>query len=384
MKKLLIALLLTAALATAAFAYNAPLTAAQFESGASAEHADEDAKLYNGTLEITLVNKSAYIDAADENDQIYVLDGRKYVAYFTIPADSFDVVTKFASGLEPTYLAGYKLSLFFNPERIQTVLTKDKNIYSAYNKDGNPVISSGYIDESIIYKSDAAYANYLETNDEDVLASYNDSSKDGTTTAVYSRGSNLGFENLKGVELARWTFTKTDSTDNNWYRTKIYLDFPTDGIANANKVNIHPCINGPVYYYNPGYTGPKFDIVGAMKTDDNKLRFASVYFTGDDYFDSKAEIIEAGVVCYPTALLDDTVLTLETVGAVKIPAIGYYDNSTSGQLVYTGVLGGIESAPDMFITAKSYITYKKDGNTITVYSDPIARSLNTASTETIG
>ena len=56
-----------------------------------------------------------------------------------------------------------------------------------------------------------------------------------------------------------------------------------------------------------------------------------------------------------------------------------YDQE-NGEMIYTGVLTGIEEAPDMYITAKSYIIYKdkETGEEITVYSDPIARCFNDA------
>ena len=187
------------------------------------------------------------------------------------------------------------------------------------------------------------------------------------------------------AEMARWPFAPVDATATDWYRTKINLDYESGNIQGSESATspIYP-VNMDTrgtYYYNANYTGPKFDIVGGMKRADGELRFGSVYFTGDTYFDSQAEIIDAGVVCYPSALLEDKVLTLETEGAIKISATGYYDNTTEGELVYTGVLTGLENAGDMYITAKSYITYKDaNGAEVTVYSDPIARCLNTADT----
>lgn len=375
MKKLLIALALATTLTASAFAYNAPLTAAQFESGAPTDNTD-------GTLQIELVKKSAYLDAVDKDGKVYVWDddADDFQAKFLIPSDAFDVVARFSEVTQA--IAGYDIKLFFNPERIQTLLTEDENIYGLYDSDGD-LVAEG-LSKSIYYKADATYADYLKNNEASVLAAYNNISKDGFTTAVVANGANFPKKDLRENDLARWTFTETDSMDNNWYRTKIYLNYKVGDIANIKGTKVNPSVDGAVYYENPDYTGPKFDIVGGMKKADGELRFGSVYFTGDTYFDTQAEIVEAGIVCYPTALLDDKVLTLETAGAVKIPATGYYDNSTDGELVYTGVLSGLESATDMYITAKSYITYKdKDGSKITVYSDPIARSLGTASTESM-
>lgn len=389
MKKLLIALALATTLTASAFAYNAPLTAAQFESGAPSENYTQKTDINkNGTLEISLETESAYLKAADADGKVYIISGREYIPYFSIPSDAFDVVAKFAENCAPDELRGYTLSLFFNPERIQVLLTENKNIYSGIvNSEGNAITKVAGLNPlttSITYGYQGPYDKYINDNDENMLRAYNETSKYGYLSTVVAQYNAWAFNNLKDCELARWTFTETDSTDNNWYRTKIYLDFKDGDIAANVNDKISPYINGAVYYENPDYTGPKFDIVGGMKKADGELRFGSVYFTGDTYFDNQAEIVEAGIVCYPTALLDDKVLTLETEGAVKIPATGYYDDSTDSELVYTGVLSGLESAVDMYITAKSYITYKDNGgNEITVYSDPIARNLKTASTESM-
>ncbi|MBE6688563.1 MAG: hypothetical protein E7588_04700 [Ruminococcaceae bacterium] len=385
MKKILITLLLVATLAVSAMAFNAPLTAAEFVSKASPEYT-----YTNGLLGIDFVEKSILRQYSDASGNVYTAklafepsvmqNVAKVDKAFAIPSDAFDVKALFRYPAE--FVAGYELRLFFNPEVVELVPLEDQTYETIYvNGDTvqTLVAASGYdvMIDGVQYETNAAYAEYLRattsTEKQKQLDFYNNSSKDGMTTAVAAQASNLN--SVFGVEIARWTFTETDSTNNNWYRTKLNLDFTK--VDDANKNDLYPQIEAPVYYYNPDYTGPKFDIIGGMKKADGALRFGSVYFLGDEYFDNDAEILEAGVVCYPSELLEDKVLTLETEGALKIPATGH-QTLNDKEMTYTGVITGLPE--DMYITAKSYITYKDKttGETVTAYSDPIARKLATA------
>lgn len=374
MKRLFITLLLISTLAVSAMAFNAPLTAAQFNSGASLEHATNDDLLANGTLQI-VEKPSVLLQNADEQGNVYYLDGRA-LKPITIPSDAFDIVAGYVTGKEPTAMAGCVLSLFFNPEIIEYVLTRNFNSYAGlYDSDSQKITVT-----------DALFASILQTEPQgnfaqNLMDAYENASKDGVVSIAAASGADFTFLDLSGKELARWTLAQTNPDNNNWYRTKISLDFAYDGIADVNGNYYSPVVEAPVYYYNTNYDGPAFDIVGGMKKGEGELRFGSVYFIGEDeYFDNRAEIVEAGVVCYPSALLEDKVLTLETKGAVRIPATGYYTKDEK-QMVYTGVLTGLPK--DMYITAKSYIIYKdkETGTEVTVYSDPIARNLKTADTE---
>lgn len=373
------------------FSDSAPVAAAKFASATA-----KDANTY-GTISLEIADTSVFAGLTEyctfDADEGIVRNR------YTVPSTIFDVVLKYK--LKGT-VAGYTLFAFYNPERILPLLTEDATVYEAiYENDGDMgyiVADDPKVGRDTMTDSKAVYMEYLkylgadQEKAEYYLDAYNNSVKDGSVVTVYSSGSNLTTMSLpSGSEIARWVFTETNTSDNNWYRTKLYLDYVDGEVANTTAPR-YPAVSAPVYYYNPGYAGPTFDIVGAMKKeDDSGLRFGSVYFTAANtlnannenaaYFDNSAEIVETGVVCYPSELLGENVLTLKTDGALRIPATGYmtYDQE-NGEMIYTGVLTGIEEAPDMYITAKSYIIYKdkETGEEITVYSDPIARCFNDA------
>ncbi len=350
----------------------APLAAAKF---ASAQNKDADTY---GTINLEIVTS-----ILDGYAEFCTVESSTIRNKYTVPNSVFDVVATFDFVGE---FAGYTIRTFFNPERIVALPTEDASAYQlAYEKStGKP----GYIAAAPsigraahITDSKAVYMAYLENlgtdavKAQDYLDAYTNSLKDGSVTAVVSNGDNWSEMDFDpGVEIARWIFKETNESDNNWYRTKLYIDYENGHIASTT-ANCYPAVSAPVYYYNNGYTGPHFDIVGAMKRNAGEIRFGSVFFKNDVNFWEKGEVLEAGIVCYPTALLGNDILTLETEGALKIAATGYL-TETEDELVYTGVLKGLSSAPDMYITAKSYVTYKVGDETITVYSDPIARSLD--------
>lgn len=364
---------------------NAPLNAIKFPHETQKTVAD-------GQLEIDVVTPSVTF-----GKEVYSLSGLSLGTHFTDQA-AFDAVIKYDTAKIPTNLtaqqgvAAYNLFTFFNPEVVTPILYQDKNIYQLVDASFNSITANiNKISGNVLTDAMSCYMDYINaltdnpSQAETYLNAYNDSYKDGITAVAVSQASDFDatYLYINGYELHRIPFKLTDENNTNWYRTKIYLDYYNGCIANANQNTLSPTVAEPVYFENPNYDGPTFDIIGAMKKADGEIRFGSVYFTGkSDYYDNHAEILEMGIVCYPSMLLGTQPLSLDIEGAVKIPATGYYDKSVEGEIVYTGILSGLQGYENMHITAKSYIRYMDSENVERIaYSDPISRSLNDLTTD---
>lgn len=364
---------------------NAPLNAIKFPYETQKTVAD-------GQLEIDVVTPSVTF-----GKEVYSLSGLFLGTHFTAQA-AFDAVIKYDTSKIPTNstaqqgIAAYNLFTFFNPEVVTPIFYQDKNVYQLVDATLNSITADiNKISENVLTDAMSCYMDYINaltdnpSQAETYLNDYNNSYKDGITAVAVSQPSDFKATELyiNGYELHRIPFKLTDENNTNWYRTKIYLDYYNGCIANANQNTLSPTVTEPVYFENPNYDGPTFDIIGAMKKADGEIRFGSVYFTGNsDYYDNHAEILEMGIVCYPSMLLGTQPLSIDTEGAVKIPATGYYDKSVEGEIVYTGILSGLQGYENMHITAKSYIRYMDSKNVERIaYSDPISRSLNDLTTD---
>ncbi|MBQ9921996.1 MAG: hypothetical protein IJO52_07400 [Clostridia bacterium] len=364
MKKItgiMLVVVLAAVLSVSAFAANAPLTAAEFFANRTIT---EDAST-GGTLQFSIVEP--FLPAIGQEVGPVDAEEGDIVDFVDLDSNVFDVIVK---QTEKFGFSGGKIELFFNPEIIAPVDTYQKTVYDLTLYDDFELTST-------VLKSvtgNQFLTGFLMVTDGS-SQSYDVAYADGETNYVSAKDSGIVANRAPNYELARWPFMIT-AADNNWYRTKLIGSYTSYNLS-AEEL-LYPVVadGGVMYFENEAYTGPKFDIVGAMKRNDGELRFGSVYFSGvDAAHDNETVIVDAGVVLYPTRLLDDTTLTLDTTGAIKISANGYYDDSTD-DIIYTGVLTGLAGYEDMYITARSYVKYNDGEKDVVVYSDPIARSLD--------
>lgn len=388
---MLAVVMLVSVLSVSAFAVNAPLTAAEYFAN---RNVAEDAST-GGTIGFSIADPvlpkaldTEITGASDPSLWTLVSDGSDYAEAVDASANEFDVIAKFDTAKA---YAGYRLAIFYNPEIVRPVQLYNNTVYDINIIDGYDAaelpenltlgVVADYLEDlgGMTYQSlnqttdsSADYTKYLD-GDASAYASWEDQLIDGMTTMVAAGAKNVTVANARKSELARWPFEFV-AADNNWYRTKIVGSY--DQFANATTA-IAPTItdNGVMYIENEAYTGPAFDIVGAMKADEGKLRFGSVYFADGGVHDNETVIVDAGVVLYPSELLDNETLTLDTEGAVVISAAGYYAIN-GDEYTYTGVLTGLAGNEDMYITARSFVKYMDGANEVVVYSDPIARNLN--------
>lgn len=371
MKKSLLFMLTAAMLIFSVAAANAPLTEAQYTNADTKQMTTSD-----GTLQFF---EAEPILPSFEDEEIWTSNlDEDFDFQVDVTENKFDIVSIFSEARKTLY--GFSLDLFFNPERVAPMLLGQNNVYNLYTGDywyvyeELPSTIKHITDGSMLStESSAIYNAYLTTGSDSYLTSYNASLDDGHTTALWV-SSPIEPAKMGTKELMRWPFKLTDTSDN-WYRTKITGNYSE--IENG-EAQIYPALDNVVYYYNENYTGPTFDILGAEMRNEGELRFKSVYFTGlNEEHDNRTRIVDAGLVLYPTALLDDKVLDINTEGAITIPTTGYLEKK-SGNIIYSAVLTGLEGYEEMDITAKAYVTYKPAGSSeaVTVYSDPIARSLD--------
>ena len=390
MKKLigimLAATMLVSVLAVSAFAVNAPLTAAEYFANRTVV---EDSST-GGTIAFTLTTEPFLpaFSAANDNAGVWTMNsaGDDLENQIAIDDNEFDVIVKFTTAKN---YAGARFHVFYNPDVVKPLELYDATVYTLiddvnFNSSYDSIkdITGNMYNALTSYTSDSSadYAKY-KSGDEDSYAVWQTQLLDGQTTMVTAGKDNLPALQGKKYELTRWPFEIT-ATNNNWYRTKLIGSY--DQFSNAVPAPISPVIadGGVMYYTNTNYTGPKFDIVGAMETETGDLRFGSVYFSGiDEAHDNTTTILDAGVILYPSELLEDTSLTLDTVGAVKISAAGRYGVPVDGEYTYTGILTGLTGYEDMYITARSFVKYMDGEDEVVVYSDPIARNLNMVDTE---
>jgi len=386
MKKItgiMLVVVLAAVLSVSAFAANAPLTAAEYFAN---RNITEDAST-GGTIQFTVTEPLLpAFSAANDNAGLWSMNaaGDDLDNQIDISNNEFDVLVKFTTAKN---YAGSRLYLFYNPEIVKPVELYQHIVYSVLDENNfntpelllQSLTGNLYLAGTYFTDASALYSGYLLEGKEDNYPEWQVALLDGETRMVYANGTNLPALQGKKYELARWPM-EVVAADNNWYRTKLIGSY--DQFANASNA-ISPVVadGGVMYFENENYTGPKIDIVGAMKKADGELRFGSVYFKDNGTHDNVTNVIETGVVLFPSALLEDTTLTLDTTygeaAVITIPATGYYaDGTNDEQVVYTGVLTGLAGYEDMYITARTYVKYMDGADEVVVYSDPIARSLD--------
>ena len=190
----------------------------------------------------------------------------------------------------------------------------------------------------------------------------------GVTVYDYTTGAEIAtYETVDG------TVSFTDKAkDDDYLFTQWYAADKTTVITSANdgdvvylkRVEIKESTNSGMSIRVDSPYGLRFKASIALD------EFYSYFNEAGDYVYSEDNAFTFGMLIIPEDILGSNELTLDTAKLKNIVAEKIYNQNNGGNLEYTGVIGWIPAAQyERNLVARSYITYKYNGTTYTIYSD---------------